>query len=90
MQTKLTVLNYVPGDASNDGEVNAIDFNMIGNYILGRTQNGFNTKAADISGDGDVNAIDFNMVGNMILNGSTASARERRMPIGMEKDNEPQ
>ena len=78
VQTKLTVLNYVPGDASNDGDVNAIDFNMIGNYILGRTQNGFNMKAADISGDGDVNAIDFNMVGNMILNGSTASARERR------------
>ena len=78
VQTKLTVLNYVSGDASNDGDVNAIDFNMIGNYILGRTQNGFNMKAADISGDGDVNAIDFNMVGNMILNGSTASARERR------------
>jgi hypothetical protein len=78
VQTKLTVLNYVPGDANNDGDVNAIDFNMIGNYILGRTQNGLNLKAADISGDGDVNAVDFNMVGNMILNGSTASARERR------------
>ncbi len=78
VQTKLTVLKYVLGDANNDGDVNAIDFNMIGNYILGRTQNGFNLKAADISGDGDVNAIDFNMVGNMILNGSTASARERR------------
>ncbi len=78
VQTKLTVLNYVPGDANNDGDVNAIDFNMIGNYILGRTQNGFNLKAADISGDSEVNAIDFNMVGNMILNGSTASARERR------------
>ena len=78
VQTKLTVLNYVPGDANNDGDVNAIDFNMIGNYILGRTQNGFNLKAADISGDDEVNAIDFNMVGNMILNGSTASARKRR------------
>ena len=77
VQTKLTVLKYVLGDANNDGDVNAIDFNMIGNYILGRTQNGFNLKAADISGDSEVNAIDFNMVGNMILNGSTASARER-------------
>ena len=90
VQTKLTVLNYVPGDANNDGAVNAIDFNMIGNYILGQSQSGFNVKAADISGDGDVNAIDFNMVGNMILNGSTASARERRKPTNMEKDNEPQ
>ena len=90
VQTKLTVLNYVPGDASNDGDVNAIDFNMIGKHILGQTQEGFNVKAADISGDGDVNAIDFNMVGNMILNGSTASARERRMSTNMEKDNEPQ
>ena len=90
VQTKLTVLKYVLGDANNDGDVNAIDFNMIGNYILGRTQNGFNMKAADISGDGDVNAIDFNMVGNMILNGSTASARERRLSTNMEKNNEPQ
>ena len=90
VQTKLTVLNYVPGDANNDGAVNAIDFNMIGNYILGQSQSGFNVKAADISGDGDVNAIDFNMVGNMILNGSTASARERRLSTNMEKNNEPQ
>ncbi len=41
VQCKLTVLPYTPGDASfraadfnNDGDVNAIDFNMVGNYIL--------------------------------------------------------
>ena len=84
VQTKLTVLNYVPGDASNDGEVNAIDFNMIGNYILGQSQSGFNAKAADISGDGDVNAIDFNMVGNMILNGATASASRKKDELSKE------
>ena len=78
VQSKLTLLRYVPGDASGDGEVNAIDFNMIGNYILGDSQSGLNVKAADISGDGEVNAIDFNMVGNMILNGGGAAARMAR------------
>lgn len=86
VQTKLTVLKYVLGDASNDGEVNAIDFNMIGNHILGQTQEGFNVKAADISGDGDVNAIDFNIVGNMILNGFPASARERMADATQDPD----
>ncbi len=84
VQTKLTVLNYVPGDANNDGDVNAIDFNMIGNYILGQCQSGFNVKVADISGDGDVNAIDFNMVGNMILNGATASASRKKDELSKE------
>jgi hypothetical protein len=51
---------------------------MIGNYILGQSQSGFNAKAADISGDGDVNAIDFNMVGNMILNGGNVSGSRKK------------
>lgn len=75
VQSKLIVNSYIPGDANNDGEINAIDFNMIGNHILGYSQPGINVKAADINGDGDVNAIDFNMVGNIILNGNGAAAR---------------
>ena len=51
VQCKLTVLAYTPGDANNDGGINAIDFNMIGNYILGHSQTNFIVKAADISGD---------------------------------------
>lgn len=78
VQSKLTVLSYIPGDANNDRSVNAIDFNMIGNYILGRSQTNFNVRAADINGDNSVNAIDFNMVGNMILHGSSAASREVR------------
>ena len=78
VQSKLTVWAYIPGDANGDGEINAIDFNIIGNLILGYSQTGVNEKAADINGDGEVNAIDFNMVGNIILNGSGAAARETR------------
>ena len=68
------------GDANNDGEINAIDFNMIGNYILGNhSQANFSFRAADFNNDGDVNAIDFNMVGNYILYGSSApSSRATR------------
>ena len=77
VQSKLTVYDYTPGDANGDRAVNGIDFNMIGNAILGYSQTGFNSRAADISGDGAVNAIDFNMVGNIILTGSTASAPRR-------------
>lgn len=78
VQCKLTVLAYTPGDANNDGGINAIDFNMIGNYILGNhSQANFSEKAADISGDGNVNAIDFNMVGNIILYGTTTPSKAR-------------
>lgn len=76
VKTKLTITSYIPGDANSDRNVNAIDFNMIGNFILGRSQIGFNEKAADVNGDGTVNAIDFNMIGNMILNGGTSSSRQ--------------
>ena len=75
VQSKLIVNSYIPGDANNDGEINAIDFNMIGNHILSYEQPGINVKAADINGDGEINAIDFNMVGNIILNGNGAAAR---------------
>lgn len=79
VQCKLTVLPYTPGDANNDGDINAIDFNMIGNYILGNhSQANFSFRAADFNNDGDVNAIDFNMVGNYILYGSSAPSRAAR------------
>ncbi len=80
VQCKLTVLPYTPGDANNDGAINAIDFNMIGNYILrDDSQANFSFRAADFNNDGDVNAIDFNMVGNHILYGSSApSSRATR------------
>lgn len=78
VRSTLTVLQYTPGDVNNDGEVNAIDFNMIGNHILSLSQTGFNLRAADMNSDGEVNAIDFNMVGNMILGGGNASSRTAR------------
>ncbi|MBP5426111.1 MAG: dockerin type I repeat-containing protein [Prevotella sp.] len=79
VQCKLTVLAYTPGDANNDGEIDAIDFNMVGNYILGNhSQANFSFRAADFNNDGDVDAIDFNIVANSILYGSSAPARVTR------------
>ena len=67
VQTKLTVFSYILGDANSDGNVDAIDFNMIANKVLGYDQSNFNIRAADINGDGEVDAIDFNMIANKIL-----------------------
>jgi len=79
VECKLTVLPYTPGDANNDGEIDAIDFNMVGNYILGNhSQANFSFRAADFNNDGDVDAIDFNMVANYILYGSSAPSRAIR------------
>lgn len=86
VQTKLTVYSYVPGDANNDQNINAIDFNMIGNHILGHSQNNFNIRAADINSDGDVNAIDFNMVANIILHGNSSASRASRTEKEMDPD----
>ena len=72
VQSKLTVSSYVLGDANNDGNVDAIDFNMIANKVLNISQTNFNEKAADINGDGKVDAIDFNMIANHILYGDFA------------------
>ena len=88
IQTKLVVSSYIPGDANGDGEIDAIDFNIIGNYILGFGQSQFNEKAADINGDGEVDAIDFNMVANFILYGSYGGASASREFI-VEDDKDP-
>jgi hypothetical protein len=88
IQTKLVVSSYIPGDANGDGEIDAIDFNIIGNHILGFGQSQFNAKAADINGDGEVDAIDFNMVANFILYGSYGGASASRVFI-VEDDIDP-
>ena len=67
VQSKLTVFSYILGDANSDGEVDAIDFNMIANKVLGYNQTNFNERAADINSDGEVDAIDFNMIANKII-----------------------
>lgn len=71
-------ISLLLGDANGDGEIDAIDFNIIGNHILGFGQSQFNAKAADINGDGEIDAIDFNMVANFILYGSYGGASASR------------
>ncbi|MBO4641669.1 MAG: leucine-rich repeat protein [Bacteroidaceae bacterium] len=81
VQTKLTISSYILGDANGDRDVDAIDFNMIANDILGYSQSNFNRKAADINGDGDVDAIDFNMIANKILYGSFSGIQNSMEPM---------
>ena len=81
VQTKLTIFSYILGDANGDRDVDAIDFNMIANDILGYSQSDFNKRAADINGDGDVDAIDFNMIANKILYGSFSGIQSSMEPM---------
>lgn len=81
-------ISLLLGDANGDGEIDAIDFNIIGNHILGFGQSQFNAKAADINGDGEIDAIDFNMVANYILYGSYGGASASRVFI-VENDIDP-
>ena len=55
----------IPGDINGDGEVNAVDVQLVINAALGiAIQQGFN---ADINGDGAVNAVDVQLVINAAL-----------------------
>ena len=69
----------VQGDASGDGIIDAVDFNMIANEILGYHQDNFNRAAADINGDNEVDAIDFNMIANKILYGNFDGVQGNKM-----------
>ena len=47
------------GDATGDGNVNALDAREILKFTVGKTTvEGFSVDAADVTGDGNVNALD--------------------------------
>jgi len=54
----------IPGDINGDGQVNAVDVQLVINAALGIDIGGMN---ADINGDGQVNAVDVQLVINAAL-----------------------
>ena len=57
----------IPGDANNDGTVNAADIVEVVNYIMGTPSDNYNEGGADANGDGVVNAADIVAIVNMIM-----------------------
>ena len=63
-----TLVAVIFGDASGDGEINALDLLKIQKHILGNVQlNGVQAQAADASHDGQINALDLLKVQKKIL-----------------------
>ena len=63
-----TLVAVIYGDASGDGEINALDLLKIQKQILGTAQlNGVHAAAADASRDGQINALDLLKVQKKIL-----------------------
>ena len=52
----------VPGDVNGDGEVNAIDYEMLRNYIVGKSVESFVPAAADLNEDRKINAQDLMLI----------------------------
>lgn len=62
----------VPGDASGDGRITALDYIAIRNHIMGSntiTKNAF-VKAADYSKDNKISALDYIAIRNYIMKGA--------------------
>ncbi|ACL75596.1 non-reducing end alpha-L-arabinofuranosidase family hydrolase [Ruminiclostridium cellulolyticum] len=54
------------GDVNSDGQVDAIDLQLVKKYLLG-SGTIENTKAADVDANGEVNAIDFSLIKQYLL-----------------------
>ena len=58
---KITVINYIPGDASGDGVVNGKDVTIIRRYNAGHSVT-INVEAADVNDDGVINGKDVTII----------------------------
>ena len=80
-------VDYVLGDANNDGRVNVSDFTAIANCIMGTPPSTFVEKAADVNVDGSINVADLTGVANIILHGTVepnASNAKTRNEVAFE------
>ncbi len=59
------------GDINNDGQIDAIDLQLLKKYLLGLGEIE-DTKLADLDANGDVNAIDFSLLKQFLLGISTS------------------
>jgi hypothetical protein len=55
------------GDINNDGEVNAIDFAALRQYLLGIPTSNLNLTAADVNLDGETDSLDFGIMRRFLL-----------------------
>ena len=69
IETTAMVMNnpWLPGDATEDGDVNVTDIMAVANWILKIKMDKFNLLAADVNGDGDINVTDIMGIANIIL-----------------------
>ncbi|HEX2926445.1 MAG TPA: carbohydrate-binding protein [Ruminiclostridium sp.] len=58
------------GDINNDGQIDAIDLQLLKKYLLG-SGTIENTKLADLDANGDVNALDFSLLKQYLLGSIT-------------------
>lgn len=58
---------YIPGDANNDGKINAKDVTAIMKSIVGAEVKDFSAEAADFDGNGKINAKDVSAVMKYIV-----------------------
>ena len=57
---------FIPGDVNGDGEVNALDYEALKHYIVGKAVEGFVPAAADLNKDGKINAQDLVMLSHIL------------------------
>lgn len=65
----ITVINYLPGDANNDGKINVTDVISIRRHIVGGYDLTINEDAANVNDDGKIDASDVIMIRRYIAGG---------------------
>ena len=88
--TKLTIVNYIPGDISGDGIVDVSDYIGVANHILGNTPAGFNARAADVNNDNVIDVSDYIGIANIILTGSIYGNNNAARLMDKEGEQDPQ
>ena len=63
----ITIVDYVPGDANGDKVVNGKDVTSIRRYIVGGYDQTINTNAADVNEDGRINGKDVTLLRKYIV-----------------------
>ena len=65
--SRLSIENYLKGDANGDGKVDIADAVCIVNHVVSKPTPTFNIKAADANGDGAVDIADAVRIVNLIV-----------------------
>lgn len=71
----------LPGDANNDGEVNATDINATVNYILEQPNPSFSFSNADVNKNEKITVADVNGIVDIILNNNDTRKAQSRHAV---------